>query len=379
MRRKKAYYIMHTLKWLVKNLNDEEKKEIVIVVFIADFDQEFRRKVIRDVKDNYLPEVESGLIQVIVAPLGYYPKMDNLIPLYGDKSNRVKWRSKQSLDYSFMYFYCAELGKYYVQLEDDVLTEPNYLSKMKTFIASKGGNWSTLEFGARGFIGMTYDSRHLKSLARFCRIFFWIMPVDWLFRIFNDIYLFGNSKTNILKPPVFKHIGEYSSLDGQVRKLEDIKKGAKEDVNHIYQAKEGNPAAKIRTSMREFVVPNSIEKPYGKAGKFWAKLVQEDDFIEIVFDEPQQVERILIASGSPKFPSDSLEDSDLLTSNDFNDKKCENYVSILKSKDSPMIDHRLEKVTTVTCIKLVINSVRLDDHQRKRWLIIREIAVFTKS
>ena len=36
---------------------------------------------------------------------------------------RVTWRSKQALDFSFLMMYAKDRGTFYVQLEDDVLTK----------------------------------------------------------------------------------------------------------------------------------------------------------------------------------------------------------------------------------------------------------------
>ena len=41
----------------------------------------------------------------------------------GDDMERVTWRSKQSLDFSFLMMYAKSRGTFYVQLEDDVLTK----------------------------------------------------------------------------------------------------------------------------------------------------------------------------------------------------------------------------------------------------------------
>ena len=62
-------------------------------------------------KKKFPSAIEEGLLQVITAVPEYYPNLDNLPMLYGDKKSRVKWRSKQSLDYSFLYYYCADLGE----------------------------------------------------------------------------------------------------------------------------------------------------------------------------------------------------------------------------------------------------------------------------
>ena len=44
----------------------------------------------------------------------------------GDSPERVKWRSKQNLDYAFLMMYAQSRGRFYVQLEDDIVTQPNY-------------------------------------------------------------------------------------------------------------------------------------------------------------------------------------------------------------------------------------------------------------
>ena len=68
-------------------------------------------QVIEEMKKNFPAAIEDGLLHVITALPEYYPDLDNLPLLYGDDKNRVRWRSKQSLDYSFMYYYCADLGE----------------------------------------------------------------------------------------------------------------------------------------------------------------------------------------------------------------------------------------------------------------------------
>lgn len=377
MKRSKAYYLIDTVQGLVSGLAPNEVSEVVIVVFVADFDQEYRKKVQNDLQTRFPSEIEQGLIQAIAAPAGYYPSMKNLPLLFGDSVNRVIWRSKQSLDYSFLYYHCEDIGQYFLQLEDDVLTEAEYLPKIKSFINTRVGPWSTLEFGARGFIGMMYEAKHLKSLARFCRMNFFLMPVDWLFRVFNDIWLYGNEKGNVLKPPIFKHIGTYSSLDGQIRKLEDLKSGAVLAAVPRIHKNANNPKAIVDSSITEYVPEYPIGKPY-TGGSFWGKKIVEGDFIRLTFDQPILLKRFTVVSGSPTFPSDTLENSEVLVSA-ATGGSCDTYTSILKVVDKVIVDTGdLSIGHPIKCVKLVIKSVRKDEHERTRWLVIREIDVWTK-
>ena len=82
----------------------------------------------------------SGLFQVISPPAGYYPDFENLyfntwrsknVTKFADDFERFKWRSKQNLDYALLMAYAQSRGTYYVQLEDDIIFEPNFLSTMK--------------------------------------------------------------------------------------------------------------------------------------------------------------------------------------------------------------------------------------------------------
>lgn len=101
-------------------------------------------------------EIESGLIDIISPPASYYPDFDKLTPTLSDSIERVKWRSKQSLDFAFLMMYSFPKGMFYVQLEDDILAKPNFLSIMKSTALRKIANkepWFVLDFCQLGFIG----------------------------------------------------------------------------------------------------------------------------------------------------------------------------------------------------------------------------------
>ena len=49
---------------------------------------------------------------------------------------RVRWRSKQLLDFTFLMMYATKRGTSYVQLEDDVIAKKGFVSTMNQF-ASK--------------------------------------------------------------------------------------------------------------------------------------------------------------------------------------------------------------------------------------------------
>ena len=73
---------------------------------------------------------------------------------YGQDLPYVQWRAKQNFDYAYLMRYSASLSNYYVQLEDDVITAPAYVTSMRQYIDDQKDAWTCLEFSELGFIGI---------------------------------------------------------------------------------------------------------------------------------------------------------------------------------------------------------------------------------
>ncbi|XP_066917672.1 alpha-1,3-mannosyl-glycoprotein 4-beta-N-acetylglucosaminyltransferase B-like [Clytia hemisphaerica] len=377
VKRSKAYYVIQTVSSLLKHMNILEKKNVVIVIFVADLDEGFLRKVVKDVRENFPGEVKNGIIQVVAPDKAYYPKnLDNLPRLFGDKQDRVRWRSKQCLDYSYLYYYCKDMAQYFVQLEDDVIAVDDFMQKMRQFITKNEKlRWSVLELGARGFIGMTYRGEHLESLAKFVRYFFWTMPVDLLFRVYNDIYLYENPKNFRIKKPVFLHVGKFSSLNGQVRKLEDLK-----DIPIVgrrqFQSVKGNPVAEIESDLSGFYKSNVLENPYSSKGVMWATKPKDGDTLTIMFNSPQKIKSIFISSGMDGHEKDSFYETKLYISQMRGkaNSKCGKF-ELVKFYKEAIIDITFdEPKENVRCVKLELTTVQ-KTKGISNWLIIEEIAI----
>ena len=118
-------------------------EDTLIVIFIAETDPDYVYQISSDVQkqfqkhlgSNYIGDMETqtttkvvfftdtGLIEIISPPGEFYPDMASLKQTLGDDMERVTWRSKQALDFSFLMMYAKDRGTFYVQLEDDVLTK----------------------------------------------------------------------------------------------------------------------------------------------------------------------------------------------------------------------------------------------------------------
>lgn len=57
--------------------------------------------------------VDSGLIEVISPSPSYYPDFEKLRLTLGDSPERVKWRSKQNLDFAYLMSYSQPKGQFY--------------------------------------------------------------------------------------------------------------------------------------------------------------------------------------------------------------------------------------------------------------------------
>ena len=168
---------------------------------------------------------------------------------------------------------------------------------------------------------MMYRSSDLGHLSVFIKNSYWVMPVDWLFRHYNKMYLYGNPKWAIHVPTVFRHIGMYSSLDGQVRKLEDLKQ---RNITRIY-AGNNNPPANITTSIKDSLPGNSIHVTYDLLhhGMFWGKDIAKGDYILIEFIKKIRITKLIVESGGPE-PEDYFGGANIFTSHLKTRGECKN-------------------------------------------------------
>jgi len=73
------------------------------------------------------------------------------------QEERVRWRAKQVVDYAALFAFSAGQSEYYLQLEDDVLCAPGYVSDIRQFIEKHQRTvWAMLEFSELGFIGKLF-------------------------------------------------------------------------------------------------------------------------------------------------------------------------------------------------------------------------------
>ncbi|CAL1546456.1 unnamed protein product [Lymnaea stagnalis] len=297
-------YIINTLTSLITGMNATERDETLIIVCITEpWNKTYANKIIGDLKQTFPTEISQGLLEVIMPQAGYYPDLNSLKPSLGDSPTRVRWRSKQNLDYAFLMLHAWNRGKYYIQLEDDIQATPGYVTGMKQGILNNFGDWFLLQFSTLGFIGRLFKSTDVPKVLEFLLMFFSSKPCDWLLEDFLRVKVCGHgdkwslcihkikSIARILTPSLFQHEGLHSSFAGNLNKLKDKSFGS--DGQKIFI---NPPLAGVITTLQVYS-NHDIYSVYNGDDIFWATFPKEGDIIDFIFDHSIRLTKILIQSG----------------------------------------------------------------------------------
>ncbi|XP_029936257.1 alpha-1,3-mannosyl-glycoprotein 4-beta-N-acetylglucosaminyltransferase A isoform X1 [Myripristis murdjan] len=316
VKRKVKSYLSETLRSLIDKLSPEEKLDCVIIVFVGETDIDYVQSVVASLEKEFSTELSSGLLEVISPPAAYYPDLSNLKETFGDSRERVRWRTKQNLDYSFLMMYAVSKGVYYVQLEDDIVAKPNYFATMKNFaLQLSSEDWMILEFSQLGFIGKMFQAPDLNLIVEFIFMFYKEKPIDWLLdhilwvKVCNpekDAKHCERQKSSLrvrFRPSLFQHVGLHSSLAGKIQKLTD-----KDFLKPLLHKMHVNPPAEVSTSMKVYQ-GHTLEKTYLGEDFFWAITPTAGDYILFKFDRPVSIEKFLFRSGNQEHPGDRIENT----------------------------------------------------------------------
>ncbi|NXI35660.1 MGT4B acetylglucosaminyltransferase, partial [Galbula dea] len=312
VKRAKQHYLINTLHSLLYGLSEEQKNDCVIIILVAEVSLHIKEHVAESVKASFPREIQSGVLEVISPPASYYPDLSNLKKTFGDSEDRVRWRTKQNLDYSFLMLYAQPKGTLYLQLEDDIIAKPDYIQSIKTFAAKQSQEWMILEFSQLGFIGKLFKSEDLPLIVEFFLMFYRDKPIDWLVdhllwvKVCNpekDAVNCEREKAKLrlrAKPSLFQHVGIHSSLAGKIQNLKD-----KDFGNNVLHKAHNNPPAKLETSLRVYQ-QYTLEKLYEGKDCFWASAPAAGDYILFTFLNPLKVEKYIFRSGNMEHPGDKL-------------------------------------------------------------------------
>lgn len=334
--KRKKDYVMDTVSLMLglqgeTHLSPEERNSVVIVAHFADFDTAWVNQTAGKLQEQYKDLIAAGQFHALHAKEEFYPPLDICPPTcnYKDNARRVRWRSKQNIDYAFLMYYAASLAPYYLQLEDDINFAHNWVSKINDFVTSsypptykskENAPWRMIDFSQLGFIGKYFQANELTRLAQFLLLFYDQMPCDILINQWM-LSMTQGKKIEYFKShtSLFQHVGVFRTLGDGYQILQDTKFGktlwdnpAGEvtknltivptyDVKFLYFPN-GEPAK--RKDVCDFSA--SPKQKTAKRCWLWATHVQAGQHVTLTFASAVKVKALLFEFGSDFYPKDLL-------------------------------------------------------------------------
>ena len=222
-------YLLSTLTRILNSIQASQNilnSNVLILLQISEPDDTKKLKILNSVQTLFSKFIVSGLLKIYFSYKA--PENQIITDNFNDGIIRAEWRTKQNLDIiqlwtkSFENFNAA----YYLHLEDDVISDQNFIQTVFTEI-ERNPDFFVLDFSGIGFIGKLFQTDKLKDLTTYYKLFYSELPCDWIFANYlrtkycnldwkkDDCeQLIALNKITV-KPPVFKHFGRKSSLSGK--------------------------------------------------------------------------------------------------------------------------------------------------------------------
>ena len=170
-------YLIGTLKGLIAGLKARHatKNDVLIQVTIGELNATISSQIVKEVQSNFPNELDQGLINVLVPQPSFYPSLSySRDKNFGDTGDRQKWRTKQNLDYIFMWLHAIKLQPtYFLQLEDDLEVSADFFAGIETKVEKLNEqphyvqDWKMIDFTHVGFIGKFFKLQLLREVRKF--------------------------------------------------------------------------------------------------------------------------------------------------------------------------------------------------------------------
>ncbi|XP_035829309.1 alpha-1,3-mannosyl-glycoprotein 4-beta-N-acetylglucosaminyltransferase B [Aplysia californica] len=291
-------YVYNTVGSLLDAMTESEKQQTLILVCIAEpWNDQYAQEVLSTFKKRFPIEISQGILEVFSPKPEFYPNLARLKLTLGDAKERVRWRSKQNLDYAFLMLHAWTRGEYYIQLEDDLSAQKGFITSMSNTINKQYGEWFLLQFSTLGFIGRLFKCSDVPKIMEFLLMFYNQKPCDWLLDDYLRVQSCGhgeNWKKCILKiqkiarpiePSLFQHEGLHSSLQGTVNKLKDKSYGINQTSIHR------NPSIENIISTIKQYSKYDIFSAYMGQDVFWGANPKAGDLVDFLFHPPIPISR----------------------------------------------------------------------------------------
>ncbi|XP_047574453.1 alpha-1,3-mannosyl-glycoprotein 4-beta-N-acetylglucosaminyltransferase-like protein MGAT4D isoform X4 [Lutra lutra] len=221
-------YLKQTLNSIVSRMTPSEEKDSVVIVSVADRNEDYLKSVVDMITKRFKRQLRSGSLEIISIPAFFYPNILHVKQSTEDSGRSESWRIKQVLDFCFLMLYAQPKAMYYLQLEDDIIAKKTYFTKITDFVHNiTSKNWFYIEFSILGFIGKLFKSEDLTDFVRFFLMFYKDKPIDLLLGDIFQVKMCNPGETPEkcaernrqirirYKPSLFQHVGIESSLPGE--------------------------------------------------------------------------------------------------------------------------------------------------------------------
>nr|XP_035934831.1 alpha-1,3-mannosyl-glycoprotein 4-beta-N-acetylglucosaminyltransferase-like protein MGAT4D isoform X2 [Halichoerus grypus] len=228
-------YLKQTLNSLVSRMTPSEEKDSVVIVSVADRNEDYLKSVVGMITKRFKRQLRSGSLEIISIPAFFYPNISHVKESTDDSGKSKSRCIKQVLDFCFLMLYAQPKAMYYLQLEDDIIAKKTYFTKITDFVHNiTSKNWFYIEFSILGFIGKLFKSEDLLDFVHFFLMFYKDKPIDLLLRDIFQVKMCNpgenpekcaerNKQTRIrYKPSLFQHVGIQSSFPGIEQYSKDI-------------------------------------------------------------------------------------------------------------------------------------------------------------
>ncbi|CAL4159886.1 unnamed protein product, partial [Meganyctiphanes norvegica] len=298
---RKDDYLTRTVDSILRESTVQERSEdVYLFLMLADADPNVRAQRASELGQRYQHAIQSGFLRVLQPPQVLYPSLDfsSIRRTYNDPISRVQWRTKQVLDFAFLFWYTwtRQPSQYYLILEDDVLSARHFVTAIKDFVSMHNGHhWVSLQLAGFLGIGQLVRCYDLDRLVSFLLLFYREHPVDMLVNHWVSLMAPEKPPKNMPTrrvPGLFQHIGVHSTLANKTQALKDNTFSlVKRRYSHV------NPTADVVTTIRQYkgYLP---EHAYSSApGMFWG-IPRPGDTFDILFPEAFKVKRVVIITGA---------------------------------------------------------------------------------
>ena len=228
-------YILQTIDSLFSSLSKKEDRQCLLVIFLCDADTEYNNAIARRLETVYGKYFSTGLIEILLPDHEFYQKIKLLRDsnqTVNEEQTRYVWRTKQNLDIAFLMQHTYTRGRYYVMLEDDVVVQKGFVTRMINFLQhAPRSDWIVTNFSKYTVIGTVLRSRDIPKVVNFLLLFHDTWPVDWLLEHLvnvigcrldlDDCSKTWGKRTLRYPVPLFNHKGKISSLKGKRVEMSD--------------------------------------------------------------------------------------------------------------------------------------------------------------